>query len=66
MVNKNGLVEYVLVSFAASGHGKQILERNSLGPETCEPRSKNPALLSIESWLVNRDPYFMAYEIVPI
>ena len=27
---------------------------------------KNPTLLSIESWLVNRDPYFMAYEIVPI
>ena len=22
---------------------------------------KNPALLSIESWLVNRDPYFMVY-----
>ena len=23
-------------------------------------------LLSIESWLVYRDPYFMAYEIIPI
>ena len=23
-------------------------------------------LLSIESWLVNRDPYFMVYEIIPI
>ena len=27
---------------------------------------KNPALLSIESWLVDRDPYFMVYEIIPI
>ena len=26
-----------------------------------EPRSKDPALLSIESWLVNRDPCFMVY-----
>ena len=25
-----------------------------------EPRKK-PALLSIESWLFNRDPYFMVY-----
>ena len=23
------------------------------------------ALLSIESWLFNRDPYFMVYEIIP-
>ena len=27
---------------------------------------KNPTLLSIESWLVNRDPYFMVYDISPI
>ena len=27
---------------------------------------KNPRLLSIESWLFNRDPYFMVYEIIPI
>ena len=26
-----------------------------------EPRKKNNRLLSIESWLVNRDPYFMVY-----
>ena len=26
---------------------------------------KKTALLSIESWLVNRDPYFMVYEIIP-
>ena len=28
-------------------------------------RGKKPLLFSIESWLVYRDPYFMAYEIVP-
>ena len=38
---------------------------NGLGKYSCpetsifSPRSRNPALLSIESWLVNRDPGFM-------
>ena len=27
---------------------------------------RQPALLSIESWLVNRDPYFTVYETIPI
>ena len=31
-----------------------------------EPRKKHPRILSIESWLVNRDSYFMVYEIIPI
>ena len=26
---------------------------------------KNPRRLSIESWLFNRDPYVMVYEIIP-
>ena len=25
----------------------------------------NPALLSMKYWLVDRDPYFMVYEIIP-
>ncbi len=29
-------------------------------------QEKNPALLSIESWLFNKDPYFMVYDIMPI
>ena len=31
-----------------------------------EPRQKKTALLSIESWLFNRDPYFMVHEIILI
>ena len=34
--------------------------------ETYEPRKKPDSLLSIESWLFNRDPYVMVYEIIPI
>ena len=32
---------------------------------TTEPRKK-PLLLSNIYWLVNRDPYFMVYETIPI
>ena len=28
-------------------------------------KKKSPALLSMKYWLVNRDPYFMVYEIIP-
>ena len=37
-----------------------MVQRNKLCHE------KNPPILSIESWLVNRDPEIMAYEIIPI
>ena len=30
-----------------------------------DQKTRGP-LLSIESWMVNRDPYFMVYEIIPI
>ncbi len=30
-------------------------------PSTYMSHEKNPTLLSIESWMVNRDPYFMVY-----
>ena len=33
--------------------------------EPIEPRKKT-LLLSLESWLVNRDPYVMVYEIIPV
>ena len=38
-------------------------EGNDLDAIGCNHMSheKNPTLLSIESWLVNRDPYFMVY-----
>ncbi len=36
------------------------------GPNEVSHGPKNPALLSIESWLFNSDPYFMVYEIIPI
>ena len=37
-------------------------KRNQLSHE----KKTKTALLSIESWLVNRDPYFMVYEIIAI
>ena len=33
--------------------------------QTGEPRKKPGRILSIESWLFNRNPYFMLYEIIP-
>ena len=47
---------------------KPVENRSIKGDEsspnkTCTPRKK---IVSIESWLFIRDPYFMVYEIIPI
>ena len=70
---KNGWLEYyfpigfrfrpifrcyvLLVSGRVPGEWPTFTFKPSLAPPSTLSHEKNPAVLSIESWLVNRDPY---------
>ena len=57
------LKQSVIPFFGSSCFFRGLKQKNVWG--LCEPQ-KNNLLLSIESWLFNKNPYFMVFEITPI
>ncbi len=48
------------------GWTQSAVEVGSNRPKPTKDFEKNPRILSMKYWWFNRDPYFMAYEIIPI
>ena len=49
------------ITHGSSNGGSNYLRENLHSSSIPEPRKKTALLSAIESWLVNRDPYFMEF-----